>query len=92
MKCYLGINLPSCLCFCVRELPYYNKITEKKNVVLIMNNIAASGMFVHVPICELMPFQFKSWNSGFWMHNIFPAYFIALGISFIKPIQDLWLT
>lgn len=57
-----------------------------------MNNIAASGMFVHVPICELMSFQFKSWNSGFWMHNIFPAYFIALGISFIKPIQDLWLT
>lgn len=44
MKCYFGINLPSCLCYCAHELPYYNKITGKKNyVVLIMNNMTASG-------------------------------------------------
>lgn len=36
-------SLSLCLCFCVCELQYYNEIPEKGYVVLIMNNIAASG-------------------------------------------------
>lgn len=51
MRCYLGIHLSSCFLFYVRELQYYNEITEKRKgyVVLIMNNIAASGKLGWVP-------------------------------------------